>query len=32
MYKDFRKSYFFDPEMDEAECIINYLTQQNNND
>jgi hypothetical protein len=32
MYKDFRKSYFFDPEMDEAECIINYLTKQNNND
>lgn len=27
MYKDFRKSYFFDPEKDEQECIINYLTQ-----
>jgi hypothetical protein len=32
MYKDFRKSFFFDPEIDESECIINYLTKQNNND
>ncbi len=32
MYKVFSKSYFFEPEMDEVECIINYLTKQNNND
>jgi len=32
MYKDFRKSYFFDPEADEVDCIINYLKNQNNNE
>ena len=27
MYKNFRKSSFFDPEQNEENCIINYLTQ-----
>jgi hypothetical protein len=27
MYKSFRKSPFFDPEQNEENCIINYLTQ-----
>ena len=30
MYKDFRKSYFFDPEKDEQDCIIDYLNKNNN--
>ena len=30
MYKDFRKSYFFDPENDEQDCIIDYLNKNNN--
>jgi hypothetical protein len=30
LYKEFRKSDFFDPETDEAECIISYLKLKNN--
>jgi len=30
MYKDFKKSYYFDPEKDEVECIIDYLNRNNN--
>lgn len=30
MYKEFKKSYFFDPEKDEDICIINYLNRNSN--
>lgn len=31
MYKEFKKSPYFDPEKDEVVCIINYIKQKNLN-